>query len=104
MGGARAPPYRSPGAGPSLPSSVGCFDRCEPIGGQAVLVLAAGHLAAGVTQTGDRGAHGMRQPAETLPDLSNRRALGTFEHADQHPPLSAHRRSASTGCPLRTTT
>jgi hypothetical protein len=42
-------------------------------------VFAPRHLATGVTQAGNGRAHRMRQPAEPLPDLRNRGALGPFE-------------------------
>ena len=50
-----------------------------------------------MTQAGDRGAHGVRQPSETLPDLGDRRALGSLEHADQQRTLCARQRSVSAG-------
>jgi hypothetical protein len=52
--------------------------------------------ATGVTQTSNGSAHRMRQPIEPLPDLGDRRALGPFEHADQHCALCARSLSVST--------
>src|SRR5262249_25855747 len=64
----------------------------QPIDGLAALVLAARHLATGVAQPGDGGAHGVRQPSKALPDVGDRSALGSLEHADQHCPLRARSR------------
>jgi len=53
--------------------------------------------AADVAQPGDGGAHGVGQPSKTLPDLGDRSALGSLEHADQHCPLRAGSRQVGAG-------
>lgn len=57
-----AEPWRSP-----VGSS---FDESKPVNRLAAGVLASRHLATGVPQPGDGGAHGVRQPAELLPILA----------------------------------
>jgi len=85
-----------------LPSPVGrSFDQSEPVDRPAIGILASRHLATGVTQAGKGSAHGMRQPAEPLPDLGDRGALGPFEHADQNRALCARSRSVGVWHPRR---
>src|SRR5204863_3063819 len=56
--------------GPSPLAS--CFEGNEPVHGPIIGILAARHLATGFAQAGNSRPHGMRKPAELLPNLRNR--------------------------------
>src|SRR4029077_18701164 len=91
---ARAPPCWHPCVGRPWPSPVGSsFGPSEPVHRLARGVFAPCHLATGVTQAGHGGAPRVRAPNEPLPDLGDRRALGSLEHADQRRALGARSRS-----------
>jgi len=59
------------------------LDRSEPVYGPVIGIPTSRHLATGFAQAGNGSPHGMRQPAEPLPDLRDRSAFGSLEQADQ---------------------
>ena len=74
----------------------GRFEASEPVDGSVINILAARHFATGLAQSGNGGPHGMRQPAQPLPDLSDGSTLGALEHGDQLGALCAGRSLIST--------
>src|SRR5437762_751411 len=96
LGRRRAPAYWCCSAEPWRSPVGSSFDESKPVHRPALGILASRHPATGVPQPGDGGAHAVRQRAEPLPDLGDRRALGLLQHADQHRTLGARSRAVST--------